>query len=287
MTFHCDFRVRYYECDAYGHANNATYARYFQEAAFDASAALGYTLDWYEEHGYVWLVRDTRIRYHRPAAYGQTLTASTWVDGFSRVRSERRYELHRDDALVADGLSEWAFLERDTLRPTAIPEEVHCDFLPPGKANHMERSRFPKQPPLPAEPVIVHRRVEWADVDPMGHANNAVYFTYTEEAAVQAVAHFGYPMYELIEQGIAFFAMEKRIAYDQPALPGDLLRITTYLSDYKRVGGTRHFLLERESDGARIARAYTRWAVVNPQTGKPRRLDPAIEADVQEHISHG
>ena len=41
------FRVRHYECDAYGHLNNANYARYMQEAAFDASAAVGYGKDRY------------------------------------------------------------------------------------------------------------------------------------------------------------------------------------------------------------------------------------------------
>ena len=36
------FRVRQYECDPYGHVNHANYLRYMQEAAFDASAAVGY-----------------------------------------------------------------------------------------------------------------------------------------------------------------------------------------------------------------------------------------------------
>jgi len=41
------FRVRHYECDAYGHVNHANYLRYMQEAALDASAAAGYDIDWY------------------------------------------------------------------------------------------------------------------------------------------------------------------------------------------------------------------------------------------------
>ena len=42
------FRVRYYECDAYGHVNHANYLRYMQETAFDASAAVGYEIARYE-----------------------------------------------------------------------------------------------------------------------------------------------------------------------------------------------------------------------------------------------
>lgn len=38
------FRIRHYECDAYGHLNNVNYLRYMQETAFDASAVRHYTI---------------------------------------------------------------------------------------------------------------------------------------------------------------------------------------------------------------------------------------------------
>ena len=43
------FRVRYYECDALGHAKGVSLLRYMQETAFDASAAAGYDLARYDE----------------------------------------------------------------------------------------------------------------------------------------------------------------------------------------------------------------------------------------------
>ena len=39
------FHVRYYECDPFGHMNNANHLRWMQEAAFAASAAVGYDMD--------------------------------------------------------------------------------------------------------------------------------------------------------------------------------------------------------------------------------------------------
>lgn len=53
------FRIRHYECDAYGHVNHANYLRYMQEAAFDASAAVGYDFEHYRAMGRLWLVRET------------------------------------------------------------------------------------------------------------------------------------------------------------------------------------------------------------------------------------
>jgi len=42
------FAVRHYECDAYGHLNNANYIHYMEEAAFQASTAVGYSKARYE-----------------------------------------------------------------------------------------------------------------------------------------------------------------------------------------------------------------------------------------------
>jgi acyl-CoA thioester hydrolase len=67
------FRVRHYECDAYGHLNYANYLRYMQEAAFDATAAAGYDLARYEAMGRRWLVRETDIEYLRPLRYGDSV----------------------------------------------------------------------------------------------------------------------------------------------------------------------------------------------------------------------
>ena len=51
------FLIRNYECDAYGHVNNANYVRFMQEAALSASADVGWTTDRYRESGFQWLVR--------------------------------------------------------------------------------------------------------------------------------------------------------------------------------------------------------------------------------------
>ncbi len=61
QTHTSTFRVRFYECDAFGHVNNATYLRYMQEAAFDASTAVGYSPAHYAEMNRQWLVRETDI----------------------------------------------------------------------------------------------------------------------------------------------------------------------------------------------------------------------------------
>src|SRR3990172_10663548 len=89
------FRVRRYECDAYGHLNNANYLRYMQETAFDASAAAGYDFDRYTAMGRLWTVRETDIEYLNPLQYADRVEVKTWVIDFRRVRSRRAYEFRK------------------------------------------------------------------------------------------------------------------------------------------------------------------------------------------------
>ena len=73
------FRVRHYECDTYGYVKHANYLNYMQEAAFDASAAAGYSMARYATMDRYWLVRETDIEYLHPLRYGDSVQVRTWV----------------------------------------------------------------------------------------------------------------------------------------------------------------------------------------------------------------
>src|SRR5512134_788352 len=103
------FRVRYYECDAYGHVNNANYLRYMQETAFDASASAGFGVQAYSEMGRLWLAHETGIEYLQPVRYNDTVEVTTWVADFRNVTSRRKYEFRRDGELVAQAYTDWVF----------------------------------------------------------------------------------------------------------------------------------------------------------------------------------
>ena len=52
--------TRWLDNDSYGHLNNANYIHYMEEAAFQASTAVGYSKARYEAMGTLWLARETR-----------------------------------------------------------------------------------------------------------------------------------------------------------------------------------------------------------------------------------
>jgi len=286
LTYERTFQVRHYECDAYGHVNHANYLRYMQETAFDASAVAGYDFNWYAAAGHNWLVRESDITYHRPLTYGDSVTVRTWVADFRRVRSRRAYELRHATTgdLVAEATTDWIYLETDTLRPATIPQEMRYAFFPEGPPEEAPRERFPAPPPPPSLAFTSQRRVEWRDIDTVGHVNNANYLVYLEDCGVQAVQHFGWPMRRMMDSGFGIVARRYRIDYKQSAVLDDELLVTTWVADVKRATAVRHYTITRASDQALIVRAYALWVWVDLQTGQPIRIPADFMASFDGHV---
>ncbi|MBC7249792.1 MAG: acyl-CoA thioesterase [Anaerolineae bacterium] len=281
------FRVRHYECDAYGHVNYANYLRYMQETAFDASAAAGYDLARYQAMGCQWLIRETDIEYLHPLRYGDSVQVKTWVADFRRIRSLRAYEfrLAGSGELVARAHTDWVFLDSTTLRPTPIPRELMVAFFPEGPPDPAPpRPRFPPAPPPPPGVFRLRRRVEWRDLDPAQHVNNAVYLSYLEDCGVQVAAAYGWPMSRMQAEGWAVVARRLRIEYRQPAVLDDELELATWVSNVKRSSAVRHYIVTRVSDGALLARARTLWVWVDLKTGRPIRIPRAFLTDFAPNI---
>jgi len=288
MIHTSEFAIRFYECDAYGHVNNSNYVRYMQEAAFAASAAAGFPDEEYQRMGVLWLIRDTEIEYLSPLRYGDTAQVTTWVDDFRRVRSRRNYEVRRkgEDQVMARGTTDWVLLDRESLHPVSVPDQMKQAFFPEGiPTQNGKRQPFPTPPAPPPGAVTIQRQVAWEDVDPAQHVNNAKYFTYLEESGIQAAAQFGISMHAFLQQGYGTVARRIRIEYKQPALLDDTLEITTYLSDARHVRATRHFIIRRQADQQLIAQAYILWVFVDLQTGKPVRMPATLREEMASHIA--
>jgi acyl-CoA thioester hydrolase len=123
--------VRDDEIDGQGHANNVSYVHWMQDAAVAHSSAQGWTPERYRDAGIGWVARSHFIEYLRPAFAGDAIVVRTWVSGFERVRSTRRYEMVRadDETVLARAETTWAFLRREDGRPIRIPAEVAEAFV--------------------------------------------------------------------------------------------------------------------------------------------------------------
>jgi len=269
------FRIRQYECDANGHVNNANFLRYMQETALDASAAAGYDHNRYYEIGHIWLIHESEIEFKIPLIYGDTLKIITWVEDFRRVSSRRVYEFYKEPSgnLIAKANTDWIFINDQNRRPTKIPQEMIDAFYPEGEAKSFPiRQTFPIPPPEPSGVFTSHFKVNWQDIDAVGHVNNAIYLDYMNECSMQMLRAHGWPWIRMKEHGFAIFIRQIRIKYIQPALLDDELSMATWAYNIRRSTSERYFVIRRLMDNELIAEINILGVWVNINNGKPIRI---------------
>ncbi len=124
-----EFTVLPASVDENGHVNNVEYVKWMQDVAVMHSDSVGCTAAT-KEAGATWVARAHRIEYLRPAFAGDKVLALTWVCNFRKVRSSRRYKFLRstDDTVLAEGETDWVFVDTKTGRPRSVPESVSSLF---------------------------------------------------------------------------------------------------------------------------------------------------------------
>lgn len=121
------FSVPQSAIDEYGHVNNVIYVQWMQDAAIRHGASVTeYKLA--ENTG--WFAREHRIEYFTPAYPGDEIEVRTWLVEMRRVRAQRKYEFVRkaDGRVIAQGETQWIYVDLTTGRPIPIPAEMLALF---------------------------------------------------------------------------------------------------------------------------------------------------------------
>ena len=121
FNFSTDITVRFAETDAQGIAHNASYLVWCEVAriAYLARFRDGYRT--IQEEGYEALTVESHVRYLKPVFFDDRLTVSARVVDVRGARFRYEYVLARGDEVVADGWTQHAVVDRETLRPTRFP----------------------------------------------------------------------------------------------------------------------------------------------------------------------
>jgi len=182
------YRVRFDEAGPDSMLRTSGFMRYAQDLGWLHSTDLGFGQAWYAEHGLTWLVRAAELRIDAAPAMGSRLVARTAIVGIRRVFARRRGEFLLEDGSSAGWVhTDWVLIDRRGAL-TRIPEifnEVFGGTDPMGPIG-----RIPL-PPTPAD--AGHRRfaVRPHELDPLNHANNAVYLDWLEESILDAIGAEG------------------------------------------------------------------------------------------------
>jgi len=143
------FRVQLYDVNAFAELSPTGMLRFLQQAASEASAALGFDVDWYADQKTAWLIRRTVVDLPEPAPYRDEVAIRTWVADIRRVRSQREYEARRvsDNALVARGHTDWVYVDLERGTPCRPPRELQEALMPGGIEPGRRELAKPPEPP--------------------------------------------------------------------------------------------------------------------------------------------
>lgn len=118
------------EIDPQGHVGNLEYLRWMQDAAVSHSAVQGWPGERYLQTGAVWVVRSHFVEYLQSAYESDEIVVRTWVAGFKKITSLRKYQIIRpaDNSVLLRGETNWAYVGLQQQVPKRIPPELAGAF---------------------------------------------------------------------------------------------------------------------------------------------------------------
>jgi len=130
MMCKCSIKVRSYECDSYGHVNNANYLNYLEFARYELLKDVGFDYPAVVKAGYGVYVARIEIDYKKPAITDDELLIKSWPIKKGAVSGVIVQHIMRGDDLLVEANVTWAFVDSKGM-PTKIPAEWDMPGLKP------------------------------------------------------------------------------------------------------------------------------------------------------------
>ena len=155
---------------------------FFQEAAISHAEDLGVGRDALKSTGQAWILSRLSLFAERRPVFGEIVQVSTWPRGRDKLFALRDYEIRgADNKALVRGRGAWLVLDIEKRRPLraqavieSLPHNDGIDAFPAGAAV-----------PGPGENLVKSgfRAALYSDIDYYGHANNARYIQWIQDAA--------------------------------------------------------------------------------------------------------
>ena len=130
MICKCTLQVRTYECDSYGHVNNANYLNYLEFARYEFLRDVGFDYLAMIKAGYGVYVARIEIDYKKPAVTDDDLLIKSWPIKKGAVSGVLTQQIWRGEDLLVEAKVTWAFVDSKGM-PTKIPPEWNMPGLKP------------------------------------------------------------------------------------------------------------------------------------------------------------
>lgn len=121
--------------------------------------------------------------------------------------------------------------------------------------------------------------VQAADIDGLGHVNNVVYVRWMQEAAT---AHWETAAPPALRAQVIWVATRHEIDYKAPAFVGEALVVRTWTGEPSGATWERFIEVRRAADDRLLAKGRSVYAALDPATGRPRRVEAALRAPLED-----
>jgi acyl-CoA thioester hydrolase len=121
FNFSTGIAVRFAETDAQGVAHNAAYLVWYEVARIEYLARFRDGYKGLQAEGYEALTTESHVRYLQPVFFDDRLVVHARCVDVRGARFRYEYILERAGEIVADGWTQHAVVDRETLRPTRFP----------------------------------------------------------------------------------------------------------------------------------------------------------------------
>jgi acyl-CoA thioester hydrolase len=138
-VFALPVRVYYQDTDAGGVVFHATYLDYFERARTEWLRSLGFDIGVLAQRdGYLFIVREIRVGYARPAVLDDLLSVTVGIERLGRAQFTLTQRVLRDEEELVHGLVNLACVAPVTFKPIRVPEQLRATLVERGFATPWE-----------------------------------------------------------------------------------------------------------------------------------------------------
>lgn len=119
-------------------------------------------------------------------------------------------------------------------------------------------------------------KVKPEHIDILGHVNNVTYVQWMQDVASAHIEELGLGLKQYIELKHAMVAVEHHVQYRKAAFEGETIVLRTWLNEINSLYLFRQYAFYRASDKSLLFVGNTKWACIEIETGRPKRMSPTF-----------
>lgn len=139
-AFRLPVRVYYQDTDAGGVVFHGAYLHYFERARTEWLRALGFDIAELAARGVLFIVRELRVGYSRPALLDDLLSVSVAVEHLGRAQFTLLQETLRGDETLVQASVNLACVASGSFKPVRVPDALHVALVERGFAAATEEA---------------------------------------------------------------------------------------------------------------------------------------------------